>query len=457
MIRKVLISLVAILIASAAYYVYTALPIISGYGAKNLCSCVFVSGRDAEDVIREDISSGLLSLGKYRVNMEAQTATGSVWGLAKVKAVYRENRGCTILNGITETELFNQPFEALLPLPERPDTLPWPMGDKMPDTVPAAINRNQIQEVVERSFHDSAYVYPSGTRGVVVIYDTVLIAEHYKRGFTSETPQLGWSMTKSVVNAMIGRMIHEGLITDVHNPPGFSLWEEEDDPRSGISINDLLRMSSGLAWSEVYSGPSDATHMLFKSYSAGEFAYAKPLESEPGQQWSYSSGTTNILSMMIHNKENDPASDVARKYIFNDLGMKSAIIEPDPSGTIVGSSFMWATPRDWARFGILFLKDGQYRGRRILPEGWVDYSSKLTEASSGKYGAHFWKNEPDPISGKKTLPDVPDDTYWAGGFQGQRVFIIPSENIVVVRLGLDPKENFDFNRFLSDIIGCFSN
>jgi CubicO group peptidase (beta-lactamase class C family) len=437
---------------SATYYIYTALPIISGYGAKNLCSCVFVSGRDPQEVVLNDISNGLLTLGKYTVDEEAKTATGSVFGVARVTAVFREDRGCTLLNDITETELFNQPFDRLLRQPTNPDKIPWPIGEILPDSFPPEINAEAVRKAVQQTFENPDYIYPEGTRGVVVVYDTVLIAEKYSEGFNAAMPQLGWSMTKSAVNAIIGRMVLDGKLSDVNNPPGFTLWEEKDDPRSGISVDDLLRMSSGLEWSEVYAGPSDATHMLFESYSAGGFAYQKPLESEPGRNWYYSSGTSNILSMMIHNSENDPATDIARKYLFNDLGMRSAIIEPDPSGQMVGSSFMWATPRDWARFGILFLKDGVFHGKRILPEGWVKYSTTLTEDSYGQYGAHFWKNEPDPRNGQKTLPDVPSDTFWAGGFQGQRVFIIPSKKLVVVRLGLDPEENFDFNRFLKDII-----
>jgi CubicO group peptidase (beta-lactamase class C family) len=183
--------------------------------------------------------------------------------------------------------------------------------------------------------------------------------------------------------------------------------------------------------------------MLYGSRDFGAFAAGQPLEIPPDQKWQYSSGTTNILAKIIRLRleaAGQRSLDFIRRELFDRLGMTSAVFEPDPSGTFVGSSYLFATPRDWARFGQLYLQDGVWQGQRILPEGWVTYSSTPTPlAPQGQYGAHFWLNAGSRSNPADRLwPRLPIDAFFADGYQGQRVVIIPSRKLVVVRFGLTP-------------------
>jgi CubicO group peptidase (beta-lactamase class C family) len=183
-----------------------------------------------------------------------------------------------------------------------------------------------------------------------------------------------------------------------------------------------------------------------------------PKVSPSDSVWSYSSGTSNILSNIIRAKFRGNQIDYfnfPRRALFDKIGMQSAVIEPDPSGTFVGSSFSYATARDWARFGLFYLNDGVWEGERILPEGWVKYTSTPTpKAPQGQYGAHFWLNAGEDEKGKnRRWPDLPKDFYYASGFEGQSVVIIPSYNMVIVRLGNTQKrEAWDVGVLIKDVL-----
>ena len=172
------------------------------------------------------------------------------------------------------------------------------------------------------------------------------------------------------------------------------------------------------------------------------------MQTKPDSVWYYSSGTTNIVTGIIRKTIGNDKDyiDFPKKELFDKIGMQSAVFEPDASGNYVGSSYVYATARDWARFGLLYLNKGNWNGEQILPESWVDYTKTSNSASKGIYGAFFWLNK------SKRLPDVPEDMYACYGFQEQRVFIIPSKKLVVVRMGLCDSGDFDFNEFLADII-----
>ncbi|MEM7548711.1 MAG: serine hydrolase [Bacteroidota bacterium] len=454
MIKKLILLVLVFVVAYGIYYVSIALPVISAYGAKNICSCVFLSGRTPQSVIDNELNSTLLSLGSFELNEDDQSITGNVFGLSERKAIYRKGLGCTLVNEIEEEELRAQKFEPLEKLPLNPDTIYFPMGDLLPDTLPNGFNQEVLEEAINKAFNDESYLYPAGTRSVVVVYKNQLIGEQYLEEFNKDVPQLGWSMTKSVTGTIISLLIKDNRLS-LEDQSVLTEWSKEDDPRSEISLDDLMRMSSGLEWSEIYAGPSDATAMLFKRSSSGEFASEKPLEFEPGKKWYYSSGTTNILSLIAKKELGDDYLNFPRERVFNKIGMRSAVMEPDPSGTFVGSSFMFATPRDWARFGLLYLNDGVWESERILPEDWADYSKSVTKDSKGRYGAQFWLNANRTDGTDIRLPNVPTDAYMASGFQGQRVFIIPSMDLVIVRLGYDPAENFDFNAWLGDLLEAF--
>lgn len=447
MFKKILKALGILLVLAIMIFLWTAFPIISGYGAKNLCSCVYLSDRDPQDVIDNELGAFPLSLGRFRLNPEDSSATASVFGLARKKAIYRKGLGCTLLNEVNEEDLRAAQFVAPL-FPYDPDTLAWPSGDLTLDPIPSGIDMDQLNTVIESAFEEPDAESLKLTRAVVVVHKGQLIAEKYADGFGPDTRQISWSMAKSFTNALVGLLVKEGKLNIQDRAP-VRAWDDPDDPRHGITLDHLLRMSSGLKWKEIYALPSSATNMLFKDASMAETAAAVPLAYPPGEHWSYSSGTTNIISEIVRDAvAEDDYWGFPYKALFHKIGISSAVWEPDASGTFVGSSYLWMTPRDYARFGQLYLQDGIWNGERILPEGWVEYSHKPTPNSPrGIYGAQFWRNGNPP-----DLVDVPTDAYLANGYQGQSIFIIPSKDLVVVRLGYTVNEDFDFNALVGGII-----
>lgn len=452
--RFILLVIVIIAIYGLSY-AWRAFPIISGYGAKNLCSCVYVTGRDAESVITNELGSFPLSIGTFSIDLSDSSAYGEVFGMATKKAIYRKGLGCTLISEIDESAVRSQEYELSDSVVVLSDTLEWPLGTDTPDSISSTINMEALKSAVDKAFQEPDKEHPQNTRAVVVIHDGKLIWEQYAEGFDRNTPQMGWSMTKSVTNALISLLIKDGKL-HLYQPAPIEQWKTDGDPRGTITIDHLLRMSSGLEWEEEYGGPSSATNMLFKQADMGVFAASFPLVYPPDTKWYYSSGTSNILALIVRESVGGDYYKFAYERLFNKLGMTSAVIEPDASGTYVGSSYMYATPRDWARFGLLYLNDGVWNGERVLPEGWVKYSSTPTPgAPRGEYGAHFWMNAGavgNPSD--RWYPDAPTDIFSMNGFEGQRVFIIPSKKAVIVRLGLTKRGNFDFNRFLKEVLSA---
>lgn len=433
------------------YYASQAFPILTGYGAKNLCSCVYLSNRPAEDVINNELSAFPLSLGSFEIHPEDSSATASVFGFAGHKAIYRKGLGCTLINEISEEEIRNQKFNLAKPLANQ-DSVAWPMGNLTRDTLIEGINYGLLNKTVEEAFAEPGEEKNRRTRAILVIYDGQIIAEKYAPGFDKNTRQLGWSMAKSITNSLIGILVRDGKLS-LNDAPPFEEWKNDD--RRAITIHNLMQMSSGLLWEENYSKPSDATNMLFKAKDAGLLASQSPYESEAGKVFEYSSGTSNILAWMVRHSVGDSAyHSFAATRLFKKTGMNSMILEPDAGGTFVGSSYAFGTARDWARFGLLFLNDGMFNGERILPEGWAEYSSTPCEgAKIGQYGAQFWLNAGAKNNPKdRTYPDVPTDLYWADGYEGQNVFILPSKDLVIVKLSQSSGNYLDDNKFLADIL-----
>ncbi len=431
-------------IVIAIFYAWPRVPIITGYVAKGMCSGVFVCFKDPEQISTEDLSFFPISLAKMKVDYDERSVTATVLGLAKRKAIYREGPGTVLVLDMTEEELLEKAFA--LPDPGySQDTIPWPMGDILPDTLPAGIDYEGLQAILDAAI-DPANSEPfRKSLGIAVVYDGVLIAEKYFDTYDHKTIFHGWSQAKSITNTMVGILVKEGKL-DLAQTPDIPQWK--DDERSKITINNLLQMNDGLHWVENYFDISEVTKMLFNSDDMYKFSIGTYLEHEPGTKWNYSGGTTNILSGLIRKTINDDEKYHRFVYaeLFYRIGMLHTLFETDGSGTFVGSSYCFASTWDWARFGLLYLNDGIFTGDTILPPGWVDYTCEPAPNSHGFYGAHFWLQQKE---GK--YPDIPADMYFIDGFLGQRVFIIPSRDLVVVRLGYSHK-NFDFNQFLSEII-----
>ncbi|MGD8342743.1 MAG: serine hydrolase [Desulfobacterales bacterium] len=452
-----------LLLVGAGWYLSDTLPISSGHAAKTICSNVFISGRDAQNVFKEDIAPlhFLFAITDFKVDPDAKTVIADTFGFAKLQAIYRDGCGCTILRGITADEFRQQQIGYNPPsryLPEQRLKLPWPAGDHGPVlSLPPGVDAAKLESAIDAAFAEPSPQNLRKTRAVVIVYGGKLIAERYAPGFDPNTPQLAWSMSKSVTNALVGLLAKKGKL-QLNSPAPVPEWQQADDPRQKITLDQLMRMSAGLEFNEAYAPFSDAVYMFYDSRDFAAYAALKPLEAEPDAKWNYSSGTANIIARIVRRaieKEHTNYYEYLYRNLFHKIGMLSLVMEPDPSGTIVGSSYMFATPRDWARFGLLYLQDGIWDGERILPEGWVKYTTTPTsQAPKGEYGALFWLNAGAPENpSDRLMPSVPTDVFFARGFQEQRVFIVPSRKLVLVRFGAtSDRSAWSDDAFVADVL-----
>ena len=277
------------------------------------------------------------------------------------------------------------------------------------------------------------HVETDTTLAVVVQHRGEVVAEAYADGVTADTTLISWSMAKSITHALVGMAQMDGLL-DVHAPTGIAQWQNDD--RKHITLQHLLEMRSGLAWIEDYveGNESDVIEMLFGAGKEDHAAYAinQQLSSTPGSEWYYSSGTTNIISRLLgdalgdKNSSHDKTQSFMQTRLFDAIGMASATAQFDLVGTFVGSSYVYATARDFAKFGELYLRDGIWDNKRVLPSGWVDHARAQTviddETGQG-YGAHWWTQPGEPRS------------LIASGYEGQQIFVLPERDLVIVRLG----------------------
>ncbi len=453
--RRFVLSLALLGLGAAAVVAlhlgHRAAAIGTAFAAKTVCSAAFVSGRKPEWVIAEDLGayrSRPLELVEIDVDSRARVVTGRFLGLAERKAVYRNGLGCTLATGAGVAAL---PAAAPQPAPNaRPDAL-WPDGTRV-----AFERQDALERALDEAFTELTPDRPKRTRAVVVVHRGRIVAERYALGVGPGMPLPGWSMTKSVTGALAGTLVGLG-VWRLDAPPPFAAWRAQGDPRGAITLDQLLRMSTGLEFHEDYRAPlSDVNVMLWATGDAGGYAAAKPLAHAPGTHWQYASGTTNVLAAAMRETLGTAYAGYPRRALFEPLGMTSAVIEPDASGTYVGSSLMFATARDWARFGLLFASDGVWRGARVLPEGWARYSATpAPAATAADYGAHWWlKLERGPGASAK----LPPDAFHAAGHGGQYVSVVPSQALVVVRLGHAVDQGaWDQETFVARIIAALGN
>ena len=317
------------------------------------------------------------------------------------------------------------------------DTIPYPYGNgSHKDSVFESIDYKKLNETVNSIFGVRK------TRAVLVLYKGQIIAEKYSEGFTKDSRILGWSMTKSIMSTVFGILEHQQKINIQDKAPVES-WQ--NDARKEITIHNLLQMNSGLEWDENYDEISDATKMLFLERDMTKVQEEKPLIGKPNETWNYSSGTSNLLSGILRDqfKNHQSYLDFWYANLIDKIGMNSMILESDLAGNYVASSYAWATTRDWGKFGLLYLHNGAWNGEELFTKEWVDYVTTPTPTSNGSYGAQFWLNT------EKQLKDVSQKMYFADGYQGQRVYILPDEDLVIVRFGLSW---FEENEFLKGII-----
>ncbi len=440
--KKVLKILGVVLLVLLVYLrlsIYPQLDLISGFSAKSVASGHFIDGRSLETIQQGDNDIDKIDWATNKIEDEQRFVTSSVYGLKTRKAIYREGLGATLIN-----DDFNvsKPYE----VPKRnfvKSNLPFPYGNnEQNDTVFSNIDYAKLNAAVANAF-DKKGIKDKRTRSVIVIYKDKIIAEKYDTGFNKKSKILGWSMTKSLTATYFGILQKQGKI-DIIKPAPIAEWAT--DERSRITINDLLHMNSGLEWEEDYGKISDVTKMLFMAEDMTQSQIDKPFVGKPNNTWNYSSGTTNLLSGILRKqfKTHQDYLDFWYSSLLDKIGMNSALVETDMAGNFVGSSYGWATTRDWAKFGLLYLHKGNWNGEQLFNESWSNYVATPTNSSNGNYGAQFWLNA------SRKFPDVPANMYYASGYQGQMVAIFPSQDLVVVRMGLS--EEFDFNGFLSDVI-----
>lgn len=435
--------LVVLAIVYVVYANYPRLDIITGFSAKSVCSCTFEAGRDLKSIEAGDNDIDLVNYANNKINLEEKHVTSTFFGLKKRTAFYKEGIGCIL---IPEGE--NQPITFKPNRKISQSELPYPYGNSPEkDTLFSNVDGILLKMAVENAFDCEGYEVIKRTRAVIVLYKDQVIAEKYAPGFSRNTKLLGWSMTKSITSSVLGILEKQEKI-NLTQTNLFAAWENDD--RSKITLNNLLQMNSGLEWEEDYNTISDVTKMLFLEPDMTKAQLNKPLIGKPNESWNYSSGTTNMLSGFIRNqfKTHQEYLDYWYAELIDKIGMNSMTIETDLAGNYVGSSYSWATTRDWAKFGLLYLHNGNWNGEQLLNESWVKYAATPTNGSNEQYGAHFWLN----AGGK--YPNVPRDLFSCNGYQGQHVFIIPSKDLVIVRFGLSENPDFDVDTFLKDVLSA---
>ncbi len=441
LIKRILIAIVLIIVGIAIFN-YPKLTIISGFAAKNMASNRFIASRTVEAVNANDHNVPLIKLADVEVHENEVAAT--VYGLMQRKSVCSDGLGCILIDDDFDISAINYK-----PNRNTTDTgLAFPFGNNgTKDTLFDNVDYNQLEMAIDGAFTNAEV---QKTRTVLVSYKNQIIGEKYTAGFTKDTPVLGWSMTKSVLATLYGILQYRGKIEMGYLP--FKELELSGlpgkDPRDLISLDDLLRMQSGMAWDEDYSSISDVTRMLFMARDMTKAQLKTDYTLNSPKIWNYSSGTSNLLSGILREqfKSHQDYLDFPYSALIDKIGMHSMLIETDMSGNFVGSSYGWANTRDWAKFGILHLNRGKWNGEQLFSPEWIDYITRPTAQSNGTYGAHWWLN----AEGK--YPDVPKDLYSANGYQGQYVFIIPSKDLVIVRTGLAESPDFDVNKFISEVI-----
>ncbi len=415
-VRILLVVVVLVLVAGVAGYWY-ARPLLltgTGYAAHNACALTHLADRPAD----EDLPPNPL-VPYLRVDTSEDGASASVLGvLARQRAWFVDGVGCTLGDGPPDVGPLT-PVEAGEPLPG------------------AATSPTAVDELVAEVFGDDlddAARDALGTRAVVVVHRGEVVAERYADGFTETTPQLGWSMSKSVANLLTGTLVLEGLV----EPDDAALRPEWTDERGDITVDDLMRGTSGLKWDETYDLGTPITRMLYLEDDMAGYVAGLPLAHTPGNHQQYSSGSTNLLCSVLAERAGGGA-DLPRRKLFAPLGLASAVWEVDGAGTPVCSSYLWATPRDWATIGQFVLQDGVWDGERLLPEGWLRNSTTVEPVDSTEeagYAAGWWVNR--DADGAAIDQRLPVDTVRALGHDGQRLYIVPSAELVVVRMGFSP-------------------
>ncbi|GAB3783574.1 serine hydrolase domain-containing protein [Dyella agri] len=439
--------LLAIVLAGAAWLCTAGKPLLlvaSGSVSQGLCDAVYVSRVDPGQVFREQHAPLMRGIGwavRWQVDRAHDEVRTSVLGGFDARAVFRPGLGCLLMHGDGA-------------VPEAAGYTPSPIASPFPDRLVAS-DDPAIQRALERAFAEPDPAHPRNTKAIVVLHDGRLIAERYAPGYGPDTPIWAHSLTKSLTSALIGILVREGRLQLPQVAP-VAGWQSPGDPRRAITIDQLLRMDSGLPFDETGGALNPLTRMTFLERDMAAYAAHMPLARAPGTVWGYSNLGYVLLGRMVTDAAGGSAVDAerfAQRELFAPLGMAHTVIQADADGSLIGASGSYGTARDFARFGQLYLDDGVVGGQRILPAGWVAYSHSQTLDTG--YGAGFWLNIKNdtrvPVwSAPWGMPQLPKDMYYARGAFGQYVVIVPSERLVVVRMGI----SLDYGDDTGDLVAA---
>ena len=408
--------------------------------AQVMCSAVFITGLDP-DFAAENVGyftapyAQRAKLGKPVIDRAAKTVSVAVPGGPVRVAKYVGDQGCVTFP-IGATQLAFTPRSIPSTLPD-PATQAWPTGDKVVGGIPAGVDLPTVNRAMDAAFASSAGM----TAAVVVTWRGHIVGERYAKGITAHTPLESWSMGKSVTAALMGVLIRQGAY-DLWQPAPVPEWQTPGDARATIRIADLLRMSSGLRIRAPYDPEYDASgpypdHLFLYTGGVDSFHYAatRPLEWPPNTVGRYRNTDPVLVNYLVRlavERRGEDYPTFPQRALFDKIGVRSMVIETDPFGDLLTQGYDLACARDWARLGNLYLQDGIWNGERILPAGYTKFVSTLAPAwvADGRpiYGGFFW------INGDGAIP-IPKDSYYMSGAGGQFTVIIPSHDLVVVRLG----------------------
>lgn len=419
-----------------------------GIGAHHLCAGLWVVGRDhqrsAEVVVTQDIARFPAFRWEdsfdYDVSEATRTVTVSDPRAGERRARYSGDQGCAILPAGAD-DVFFTPTEVRPALPD-PSAQDWPMGDRGAHASLDEVVTASLETTLDWAFDDANLSRAQNTRGIVVVHRGKIVAERYAPGWGPYTPQISWSMGKSIAATLIGVLVQQGALA-LEDPAPVPEWQNARDPRRDIRLRDLLRMSSGLDFDNFGLNPASsyiAANEHFRIYfdAVDAFAHAvhQPLRFEPGSVWRYRNSDPLTLMRIARSVVEGRGEDFLsfpQRALFDRLGARSMVLETDAWGSFIITGYDFGGTRDWARLGLLYLNDGEWNGERILPEGWAEFVATPAPGDPSRgYGGLFWLNRGG------AMPRLPADAYWMAGYMGQTTMIIPSRDLVVVRHGPSP-------------------
>lgn len=425
----------------------------TGFASHVLCDEVFITGISAQRAFDERIrplpgqGAVVWALG-HRVDAERREVAVTLAGAFESRAQFSPGQGCRTQPACEAAWPSAQDVAAGAPPP------PDPIGSAEIIAADPRLHAALLRAVpVPQDRHR--------TRAVVVMQDGRILGERYGAGFGVETPLMGFSASKSVTNALLGILVRQGRLR-LDQTALLPAWQDPADPRRAITPEHLLRQTAGLDLLQDNSGFDASSQIMYRVRDKAAMAAEAGLAAPPGTRWAYADTNYLLLSRVVRDTVGGTAADVQRfmqTELSTPLGMRHMRVDFDSTGTAVGASHVLASARDWARLGQLYLDDGVVAGQRVLPEGWVRWSTTPTLKTG--YGAGWWTNRlAGPVPGWGVpwgLPSAPRDTFFARGYMGQFVVVVPSRRLVIVRLSSAPERGDDIeetDRIVADVLAA---